>query len=88
MTLKKYERVMGVVVKPSAICTLEGVTALNGVTILLPTMTTLYEAADIEAVLKDVQAALTTFRTARTEAQFSLAMIQADRLLAQLKGTT
>ena len=62
MTLKKYEQVVGVMVKPAGICTLEGLSALNGVTLLLPSTTTLYEAAEVDAELSTLRQQLAEAR--------------------------
>ena len=67
MTLKKYEQVVGVMVKPAGICTLEGLSALNGVTLLLPSTTTLYEAADVDAELAALRQQLAEATKERNE---------------------
>jgi hypothetical protein len=48
MTLTKYERVVGVVVQPAEIHTVDGLTDLHTVTLQLPGMTTLYDPTDVD----------------------------------------
>ena len=53
MTLTKYERVVGVMVQPAEIRTVDGLMDLHTVTVMLPSMTTLYDAAGVDDEIPD-----------------------------------